>query len=88
MWIEGPTYLLDQAEARWRLRRSAEVFYSHRAPPAALFRAGPSYVVLDHSIPDGASFNLHGAKRVYANERFEVFQLTPPPQSFFTATVP
>ncbi len=77
VWVEGPTYLLDQAEARHRLVESARFFYDHerlRAAPSA-----PVYVVLDHSVHDSASITPDAAVRVYANARFEVFRLAATP---------
>lgn len=79
MWIEGPTYALDQVEARRRLVRSAQTFYANRAPPRSLLRAGHSYIVLDHDVGDGASFSSNYGTRVFANSRFEVFRLKPIP---------
>jgi hypothetical protein len=74
LWIEGPTYLLDQAEARHRLVRAAELYYHARPlPPAS--GANSRYAIVDHSIGDDASVPPGGALRVFANRRFEVFQL-------------
>jgi hypothetical protein len=81
LWIEGPTYALDQTEARRRLIRSAQTFYAQRAPPRSLLRAGPSYIVLDHAVGDGATFSLNYGRRVFANARFEVFHLNSRPAS-------
>lgn len=82
VWVEGPTYLLDEAEARHRLVASARFFYDHqrlRAPPA-----GPVYVVLDHSVNDSASLAPDVALRVYHNARFEVFRLAAAPTELAT----
>jgi hypothetical protein len=81
LWIEGPTYALDQTEARRRLIRSAQTFYAQRAPPQSLLRSGPSYIVLDHAVGDGATFSASYGRRVFANERFEVFHLNSRPAS-------
>lgn len=74
MWVEGPTYLLDQAEAKRRLVASARMFYQHKAPNLANFGA-PTYLVVDHSIADGAAAPKRGVARVFANHRFEVFRV-------------
>ena len=74
MWIEGPTYLIDQAEARHRLVAAARFYYHHQPLPVRPV-SSPEYAVIDHSLADAATVPPDSALRVFANTRFEVFRL-------------
>jgi hypothetical protein len=75
VWVEGPTYLLDQAEARRRLCEVTGFFARHRRPSPDFFANGPAYILIDHRIPDGLSLTLPRQARVYSNDRYDVFRL-------------
>jgi hypothetical protein len=76
MWVECPSYMLDQAVAKRRLCEVDDLYYRQKGPSADILNAGPTYIILDHSLNDGASFDPGSAgQKVFANDRFEVFHL-------------
>ena len=75
VWVEGPTYLLDQPEAKRRLCRAANVFYAGKPPTADMLHEGPVYVVLDRSLKDNARIVPSlGYQPVYRNARFDIYR--------------
>lgn len=54
---------------------SAQLFY--RGKPLKTEGNTPMYLVVDHSLHDGASVPRKDTIRVYSNERFEVFRFAP-----------
>lgn len=83
LFVEGPTYLQNAARVTRRLQRAGEIFYGARVPSTMLPGAAPGYAIIDRSLNDGARIVLPEQHRVYANARFEIYQLprkasTPP----------
>ena len=60
---------------RRRLGRAADIFYHHCPPSIAVKTLDPCYVLLDHSIGDGATVSIPASARVYTNGRFEIFRV-------------
>jgi hypothetical protein len=75
LWIEGPTYLPDSPSVRRRLLRAADVFYHGCPPSIAVKTLAPCYVLLDHSIGDGATVSIPATARVFSNGRFEIYRM-------------
>ena len=75
LWVEGPTYALEPAEAQRRMQLAAEIFYRNKLPLASLTSPSPCYLLLDRSMQDGASVALSGQQRVFANSRIEVYRV-------------
>jgi hypothetical protein len=75
LWVEGPSYQLDIHKMRHRMGLAAKIFYGGMAPSQPMFSLGPSYVVIDHSVDDGAKVKLPDEARVFANSRFEIFRV-------------
>jgi hypothetical protein len=76
LWFEGPNYILDTTRARIRASLAAEFFYRGHPLPSELVSDGPSYVLIDRSLSDGAEANLPLGSRVFANARMEVYRLS------------
>lgn len=87
LWIEGPSYLSNQAEAHARLRRATDFFVGREKPPRALFEAGPAYVLVDRRIANGSNVALPRKSLVFTNGAFDVFRLHPPLRGY-AATSP
>jgi hypothetical protein len=62
---------------RRRMAIAAKVFYGGLTPSRAMFSVQPSYVVIDHSVGDGATVALTASARVFANSRFEIYRVPP-----------
>lgn len=75
LWVEGPRYLPHPPEAWRRMRVAADIFYHGATPPAALTDAGPCYLLIDHSLLDGAFVPASVGPPVFSNLRFEVYRL-------------
>jgi hypothetical protein len=75
LWVEGPTYSLDPAEAQRRMQRAADVFYRARSPQTTLAMASPCYLLLDRSMGDEATVALAETSRVFANARIEIYRV-------------
>jgi hypothetical protein len=75
LWVEGPTYTLEPAEARRRMQVAAEIFYRNKRPVASLTSPSPCYLLLDRDLQDGARVALSGQQRVFANARIEVYRV-------------
>jgi hypothetical protein len=75
LWVEGPTYTLEPAEARRRMQLAAEIFYRNKLPVASLTSPSPCYLLLDRDLQDGAKVALSSQQRVFANSRIEVYRV-------------
>jgi len=76
LWVEGPSYLLDTAEARARLVAATRFFRDGTPLPAKWDAGTPLYVVVDHTIDHGTAIPTVGrGVRVFANGRFDLFRL-------------
>jgi hypothetical protein len=88
LWVEGPSYQLDFQRMRRRMAIAAKVFYGGLTPSRAMFSVQPSYVVIDHSVGDGAKVALPSSARVFANSRFEIYRVPPRTKSTPAAAAP
>lgn len=76
LWFEGPNYIMDTTRARMRANMASNYFYRGRAlPPGVVNKEGPSYVLIDRSLADGANPAPATAQKVFANPRIEVYRL-------------
>ena len=76
MWFEGPNYILDTTRARIRANLESGFFYRGRAlTPKQVNNNGPSYVLIDRSLADGAKIAAGSAVRVFSNARIDVYRL-------------
>lgn len=77
LWVEGPTYLLNQPEARHRMEQASQVFYGG-LPPSEL-AAGesqpPEYVLIDRSVGDHADPDLPQRSLVFENARLSLYRM-------------
>ncbi len=78
LWFEGPNYILDTTRARIRASLASNFFYRHRELRPNIVSSGPSYILLDRSLNDGAQPDLPAGSRVFANGRMEVYRLSRP----------
>lgn len=79
LWLEGPSYLLDALNARIRADLASEFFYrGGKLAPQVVGRA-PAYVLLDHSLRDGAVVPLPSGARVFSNSRMDIYRLAASP---------
>ncbi len=76
LWFEGPSYILDTTRARLRASMAANFFYRGRPLRADAVSAGPTYVLVDRSLQDGAEVSLPVGRLVFANPRMEVYRLS------------
>jgi hypothetical protein len=88
LWVEGPSYLTDADRAAERMQAAAAFFYHGQPPPRGPKGASPTYVLLDHSVGDGAAAGLPASARVWACERFEIFRLPASAAKTTLASVP
>jgi hypothetical protein len=75
LWVEGPSYALDQQRARSRMHLANRIFYGSHSPTALLAAGTPCYFLLDQSIGDGAAAPLAERHRVFANSRYQIYRL-------------
>lgn len=76
LWFEGPNYILDTTRARIRAGMASSFFYRGRPLRPEAVSAGPTYVLLDRSLKDGAEVSLPFGRLVFANPRLEVYRLS------------
>jgi hypothetical protein len=79
LWLEGPSYLLDATNARLRADLASDFFYRGRRLTPRLVGGGPAYVLLDHSLRDGAIVPLPVGARLFSNSRMDIYRLAPNP---------
>lgn len=79
LWLEGPSYLLDAANARLRANLLSDFFYRGRGLTPRLVGSAPAYVLHDHSLRDGAVVPLPAGARLFSNVRMDIYRLTPLP---------
>jgi hypothetical protein len=76
LWLEGPNYALDTTRLRTRASMASAFFYRGRPLRAqTVSSSSASYVLIDHSLDDGARVILPSDNRVFANARMEVYRL-------------
>jgi hypothetical protein len=75
MWFEGPNYILDTTKARARASTAANFFYRGGPLRSEEVSDGPTYVLLDRSLADGAQVSLPLKNRIFVNRRMEVYRL-------------
>jgi hypothetical protein len=75
LWVEGPIYTLEPAEAQRRMRLAADIFYRSKLPMALLTSLSPCYLLLDRSLQDDARVALPSPQRVFANSRIEIYRV-------------
>jgi hypothetical protein len=76
MWFEGPSYILDTTRARIRASLASNFFYRGKPLESEVVSEGPTYVLLDRSLKDGAVVTLPLGHRVFANRRMEIYRLS------------
>jgi hypothetical protein len=76
LWFEGPNYILDTTRARIRANLASNFFYRGRPLDPRVVSEGPCYALIDRSLADGASVDRRAGRRVFANDRLEVYELT------------
>lgn len=79
LWLEGPAYLLDATNARIRADLASDFFYRGRKLAPHVVGRAPAYVLLDHSLRDGAVVPLSPGARVFSNARLDVYRLDASP---------
>lgn len=77
LWFEGPSYIMDTTRARSRASQASDFFYRDQLLAHTTVAPGPSYVLLDRSLADGAKVSLPRGRRVFTNRRMEVYRLSP-----------
>lgn len=77
LWFEGPNYIMDTTRARVRASQAADFFYRDQHLSHTTVAPGPSYILLDRSLADGAKVTLPRGRRVFTNRRMEVYRLSP-----------
>lgn len=76
VWFEGPNYIMDTTRARIRANMASNYFYRGRALPPNVVSDGPSYVLIDRSLADGAKPAPATAQKVFENARMQVYRLS------------
>jgi len=76
LWFEGPHYVLDSTRLSLRASMASNFFYRGQPLSPAAVSAGPSYIMIDRSLADGAKADLPQASRVFTNSRMEIYRLT------------
>ena len=77
MWFEGPSYIMDTTRGSARASQAADFFYRDQNLAHTTVAPGPSYILLDRSLADGAKVKLPPARRVFTNKRMEIYRLSP-----------
>jgi hypothetical protein len=75
MWFEGPSYIMDTTRARIRANLASAYFYRGRPLEASQVSEDPCYVLVDHSLADGAKVAGVDSVKVFGNERIEIYRL-------------
>lgn len=77
LWVEGPSYALDPAEAKRRLRDADGIFYRGDAPSMRFPQHWNCYLVVDALAPQTAPLRLHEEEleKVYQNPRITIYSL-------------
>lgn len=75
LWFEGPHYVLDSTRLSLRASMASNFFYRGQPLSSTAVSAGPSYIMIDRSLTDGAKANLPAASRVFTNSRMEIYRL-------------
>jgi hypothetical protein len=76
LWFEGNQYQLDATRTTIRANLASNFFYRGRPLPPAVVSDGPSYVVRDRSLKDGAQVPLPPGRLVFTNARLDVYRLS------------
>lgn len=77
LWFEGPNYIMDTTRARIRANLASNFFYRGRPlDPAVVTGRGPCYVLVDRSLADGARVSAASARRVFTNQRMDIYRLS------------
>jgi hypothetical protein len=74
LWVEGPAYLLDTAEARSRLVAASRYFHGGGSLQRKLPADVPVYIVVDRDVPNSRGTQITDGILVFANVRFEVYR--------------
>jgi hypothetical protein len=76
LWFEGPAYHLDTTRHRIRANLASNFFYRGRELPPGTVSGGPSYILRDRSLSDGAEVPLPAGRLVFTNARMDVYRLS------------
>lgn len=76
LWFEGPAYIMDTTRARIRANMASNFFYRSQPLDPRLVSAGPSYILVDHTLQDGAHVTLPNMNRVFSNQRLDIYRLS------------
>ncbi|MBL9188251.1 MAG: hypothetical protein JNK23_12270 [Opitutaceae bacterium] len=76
LWFEGPNYHLDTTRHRIRANLASNFFYRGRELRPATVSDGPSYILRDRSLSDGAQVPVAQCHLVFTNARMDVYRLS------------
>ncbi|MBL9199455.1 MAG: hypothetical protein JNL39_03065 [Opitutaceae bacterium] len=76
LWFEGPAYHLDTTRHRIRANLASNFFYRGRELSPRVVSGGPSYILRDRSLADGAQVPLPAGRLVFTNARLDVYRLS------------
>jgi hypothetical protein len=77
LWVEGPTYLRNQAEASRRIETATKLLHGEPLSEQEykqLSRWAHLYLVVDNALPESARVSVTSLNCVYSNERIAVYQ--------------
>lgn len=78
LWFEGPNYIMDTTRARIRANLASNFFYRGRPLDPDLVNTGPSYVLVDRTLKDGAKVILPVGRRLFSNTRIDIYRMSEP----------
>ncbi|MDP3069225.1 MAG: hypothetical protein Q8N18_03005 [Opitutaceae bacterium] len=76
LWFEGPNYHLDTTRHRIRANMASNFFYRGRELSPTTVSDGPSYILRDRSLGDGAQVSKSQCHLVFTNARLDVYRLS------------
>lgn len=77
LWFEGPAYHTDATRHRIRANMASNFFYRGGELPPAVVNGGPSYILRDRSLHDGAEVPKAQGRLVFTNARMDIYRLAP-----------
>jgi hypothetical protein len=74
LWVEGPSYLRNQAAAAARLESASKFFYERVVDASLREQRAPLYVLVDRSLKDSPTLPLPPETKVFSNARIEIYE--------------
>lgn len=74
LWVEGPSYLRNQAGAAARLETASKFFYDRVVDDSLRHQRAPLYVLVDRSLKDSPTVPLPPEAKVFSNARIEIYE--------------